>query len=86
MDVELQAITRMCQTALFAVWERLLRTFTRGSLWMVLLDAKFGGTRVRHQAFAARQCRRYLAEYGGTLRGTANQTGALLKIVNPERG
>ena len=31
MDAELQAITRMCQTALFAVWKRLLRTLPRAS-------------------------------------------------------
>ncbi len=34
MDVELQAVTGMCETALFAVSERLLRAFSRGSLWM----------------------------------------------------
>jgi len=32
MDVELQAIPGMDQTALFAVWERLLRAFSQGSL------------------------------------------------------
>ena len=32
MDAELQAIPGMDQTAFFAVWERLLRAFTRGSL------------------------------------------------------
>jgi len=31
-DAELQAVTWMCQTAPFAVWERLLRTDSRGSL------------------------------------------------------
>jgi hypothetical protein len=31
MDAELQAITGMCQTALFAVWERLLRALPRAS-------------------------------------------------------
>jgi hypothetical protein len=30
-EAEAQAITGMCQTALFAVWERLLRPFPRGS-------------------------------------------------------
>ncbi len=32
MDAEFQAITWMCQTAHFAVWKRLLRTDSRGSL------------------------------------------------------
>jgi hypothetical protein len=32
MDAELQAIPGMDQTAFFAVWERLLRAFTRGGL------------------------------------------------------
>jgi hypothetical protein len=32
MDAELQAIPGMDQTAFFAVWERLLRAFTQGSL------------------------------------------------------
>jgi len=31
-DAELQAITGMCQTAPFAVWERLLQTDSQGSL------------------------------------------------------
>jgi len=32
MDAALQAVTGMCQTAQFAVWERLLRTYPRDSL------------------------------------------------------
>ncbi len=33
MEAELQAITRMGETALFTVSERLLRAFSRGRLW-----------------------------------------------------
>jgi hypothetical protein len=36
MDVELQAIPGMGETALFAVSERLLRAFSRGRLWTLV--------------------------------------------------